>query len=126
MPAGRPSQYKPEYCDKLVDLMAEGLSLTAAMAELGHTRQTAHDWKAAHEEFSYAIALGHAKRSLKLEKLGIAAGSGPQVTYVLAALKNCNMDDFRDKKEIEHSGGVQILTKEQRDAAVAAAIQTNT
>lgn len=104
MPAGRPNTYRPAFCDEVINLMASGLSLTAAMAELGYHRQTAYDWAESHPEFSDAIALGHAKRSLFLERQGIAADSGPKVTFVLAALKNCNRDDFRDKQEIEHTG----------------------
>ena len=128
MPSGRKSTYKPEYADRLVELMGQGYSLTAAMAQIGdgYHRQTAHDWTEAHPSFSDAIALGHAKRSFALETKGLAAASGPEVTYILAALKNCNQEDFRDKKEIQHSGALEVATKEQRDAAVAAAAQADT
>lgn len=84
--------------------MAEGLSLTAAMGELGFSRQTAHDWAAKHPDFSYAIAVGHAKRSNFLERRGIKAESGPAVTFAIAALKNCNREDFREQVELEHTG----------------------
>lgn len=103
-PVGRPSMYRPEYCGMLVDLMATGLSLTASMAQIGFSRQRAHEWAEAHLEFRDAIALGHGKRSLFLETRGISAESGPAVTFVIAALKNCNVEDFRDRKEVEHSG----------------------
>lgn len=107
MPAGRPTLYKASYCDEVVSLMAEGLSLTAAMASLGFTRQSAHDWAKLYSEFAYAIALGHAKRSLALERKGLSAESGPQVTYAIKALANCNAEDFRERKEIEHTHNVK-------------------
>jgi hypothetical protein len=34
MPRGRPTKYRPEFCQQIITLMAEGLSITAAAAEL--------------------------------------------------------------------------------------------
>lgn len=117
-PVGRPSLYRPHYCDELVQLMSTGLSLTASMGEMGFTRRTAHDWAAQHPEFSHAIALGHAKRSAFLERKGISAESGPAVTFAVAALKNCNPEDFREKQALEVSGpdggAVQVVNKIER------------
>lgn len=105
---GRPSSYKPEYCERLISLMSQGFSLMASCGELGFTKQTAHNWAALNPEFFDAIALGHAKRSMFLEKRGLVAESGPAVTYVLKALPNCNPDEFRDKSNIEHSGTIDL------------------
>ena len=44
MPRGRPTKCKPEFCDQVVALMGEGLSLTAAAAELGLTRECCYQW----------------------------------------------------------------------------------
>lgn len=121
MAAGRPSLYKPAYCDEVINMMATGYSLTAAMASLGFVRQTAHDWAALHPEFAYAIALGHAKRSMKLEELGLAAASGPQVTFVMKALANCNVEDFRERKEVEHTHNVKPAELSDDDLASIAA-----
>lgn len=104
MPAGRPSEYKSAYCNEVINLMAEGYSLTAAMGSLGFHRQTAHDWAAKYPEFSDAIKIGHAKRSMALEGKGLIGASGPAVTFAIAALKNCNREDFREQVEVEHTG----------------------
>lgn len=105
---GRPVEYRPAFANELIELMGSGLSLTASMASLGFTRETANDWSRKYPEFSDAIALGKGKRSLFLEKRGIAAESGPAVTFVMKALANCNREDFTDKVEHEISGGLQI------------------
>jgi hypothetical protein len=111
-------------CREVINLMAEGLSLTAAMADLGFHRQTAYDWQDAHPEFSDAVKVGQAKRQLFLERRLLSAEQGPVVTSSIFALKNTGTGDWRDKQEVEHSGEI-ATTKEQRDAAVAAAIRAN-
>lgn len=126
MSAGRPTAYKEAYCNEVIELMATGLSLTAAMAELGFHRQTAYDWQDQHPEFSYAVKVGQSKRQLALERRLLSADAGPVVTSSIFALKNTGTGDWRDKHEYEHSGSVDVTTKEQRDAAVAAATRADT
>ena len=43
---GRPNTYNENMGREVINLMSEGLSLTAAMAELGYCRDTAYDWQA--------------------------------------------------------------------------------
>ena len=123
---GRPTEYKTAYCNEVINLMASGLSLTAAMADLGFHRQTAYDWIEAHEDFSYAVKVGQAKRQAFLERRLLKDEmAGPQVTSTIFALKNTGTGDWRDKQEVEHSGEIATTTKEQRDAAVAAATRAD-
>lgn len=101
MPAGRPSTYTKAIGEEVINLMAEGLSLTAAMAELGYHRQTAYDWIDAHPEFSDAVKLGQSKRQLFLERRLLKADQGAVVTSSIFALKNTGTGDWRDKQEVE-------------------------
>jgi hypothetical protein len=103
--------------------MEEGLSLTAAAAECDVHRQRVYEWEERHPEFAEEVRLGRAKRQAFLERRLMSAADGPIVTSSIFALKNTNPDDWRDKREVEHSGGVEVSTKEQRDAAVAAALR---
>lgn len=125
MPAGRPSEYTEAMAREVVELMATGLSLTAAMASLGFHRQTAYDWQERFPEFSDAVKVGQAKRQLFLEKRLLSADVGPVVTSSIFALKNTGTGDWRDKQEVEHSGDLNITSKEQRDAAVSAFTRAN-
>lgn len=122
---GRPTEYRATYCNEVINLMASGLSLTAAMADLGFHRQTAYDWIESHEDFSYAVKVGQAKRQAFLERRLLGAEAGPVVTSSIFALKNTGTGDWRDKQEVEHSGEIATTTKEQRDAAVAAATRAD-
>ncbi|HWL05700.1 MAG TPA: hypothetical protein VNQ99_12325 [Xanthobacteraceae bacterium] len=101
---GRPSKYTEDMGGKVVALMSEGLSLTAAMAELGFHRDTAYEWQAQHKDFSDAVKVGQAKRQLFLERRLMAAEIGPVVTSSIFALKNTGTGDWRDKQDVEHSG----------------------
>ena len=56
----RPTDYDPSYCDTAVEAGRQGKSLTWIATELDTTRQTLHNWMAAHPEFLDAIT--HAKQ----------------------------------------------------------------
>lgn len=101
MPAGRPTSYKPNYGEEMISLMASGLSLTAAAAELGFHRDTIYTWEAAHPEFADALKLARGKRVLHLERGLLEAKDGPTVTSRIFALKNADREEWRDKQETE-------------------------
>lgn len=123
MPAGRPTDYTKTIGDEILSLMAEGLSLAAAAAEIGIHRQRVYEWVDKHPEFADTVKLAQAKRQLFLERRLLDNNlAGPQITSTIFALKNTNHEDWRDKREVEHSGNMEVTTKQQRDAAVAAAI----
>jgi hypothetical protein len=113
MPAGRPTSYTKAIGEEVLQLMSEGLSLTAAMAALGYHRDTAYEWREKYPEFSDAVKLGQGKRQLFLERRFIRDDiTGPQVAATSLALKNTGTGDWRDKQDIEHSGtGIQVVIK---------------
>lgn len=59
MPAGRPSEYNPSFCDDVIGHGKSGKSVTWIATEIGVTKQTLHNWMAAHPEFLDAMT--HAK-----------------------------------------------------------------
>lgn len=126
MTAGRPTDFTPTLGEEILTLMASGLSLAASAAELGIHRQRVYEWMDRHPEFADTVKLAQAKRQLFLERRLLAADAGPVVTSTIFALKNAGPEDWRDKREVEHSGGIETTTKEQRDAAVAAATRADT
>lgn len=125
MTAGRPTDFTPELGERILALMADGLSLAAAAAECDVHRQRVYEWKGKHPEFADTVNLAMGKRQAFLERRLLGAEDGPIVTSSIFALKNAGPEDWRDKREVEHSGGVELTTKEQRDAAVAAAIRAD-
>lgn len=56
---GRPSSYKPEYCQKLIQHMARGYPFTTFCLECDPVvnPDTLYEWLATHEEFSEAKSI---------------------------------------------------------------------
>ena len=56
MSRGRPSDYKPEYCDAFIQFMKDnsGAALVEFAASIGTSKQSVHRWIKAHEDFRYA------------------------------------------------------------------------
>lgn len=54
-PVGRPSKYKPEHCERVIELGKLGYSYAEIAADLEVDKASLYDWAAAHEEFSTAL-----------------------------------------------------------------------
>lgn len=108
MGAGRPSKFRTTYCDEVIAAGQEGLSLTAFAGIIGVSRDTVNEWTRAHPEFSDAVKIHQAKRTEYLERTLLSSEQGPKVTARIFALKNADPDNWKDKQDVEHSGGVTV------------------
>ena len=132
MPGGRPTSYKPEYCQQLIEHMAKGNSFWSFAAEVNVCFDTLSEWTKVHLEFSEAKRLGMAKLLKFDENLGMMGSSGQlkrvsrveRITdeegktkentfyegatfgqsYHIFKMKNRYPKLYRDKVEIEASG----------------------
>jgi len=113
---GRPSDYKEEYCETVIELMSEGASKAEVCLELNCSFQTFLTWQAKHSEFLEAVKRGlHLSKGM-WEKMGRKAAFGQvegfNATAWIFNMKNRfgKMDDlgdrWSDKQEVEHSGEV--------------------
>lgn len=57
MPAGRPTDYRAEMCERVIELGKDGYSKAELAADLGVTRATMDAWTKTHEEFLNAVSL---------------------------------------------------------------------
>lgn len=115
-PGGRPSEYKPEYCDLVRQMMMdEGISLTAFAGHVGVARETVYAWTSAHREFSDAVSRARSARTLWLERKLLRSKKGAETTAAIFALKNAQPDEWRDLKHIEstHLHAIAQLTDAQ-------------
>ena len=55
-PVGRPSKYKPEYCEEVIALGKLGKSIAQMAAHFDVDKASIYDWAAAQEDFSTALA----------------------------------------------------------------------
>lgn len=54
-PVGRPTLYKPEYCDQVIELGKLGKSVEQIASKLGFSLRTMYQWRDEHEEFLHAL-----------------------------------------------------------------------
>jgi hypothetical protein len=57
---GRPTEYDPSYCDKVVELGKLGKSFEQMSAQLNVSYRTLCRWRDSHEEFCHALEDAHA------------------------------------------------------------------
>jgi hypothetical protein len=78
MPAGRPTDYKPEFCEEVIELGKAGKSRAQIASALDCSRQTIANWEAAHPEFLDAMRRANDESLAWWEgeaQTGIAKGS---------------------------------------------------
>ena len=68
---GRPTSYKPEYCNQLIEHMARGLSYESFAGSIGVSKQTIYDWEKVNKEFLDAKEIGLEKSRIFWEEIGI-------------------------------------------------------
>jgi hypothetical protein len=121
--AGRPTEYRPEYCDLVIEKMGEGLSLTAFSGLICVARDTVYQWIKAHREFSDAVSRARSCRVLYLERKLLVSRKGAETAAAVFALKNADPVEWRDVKHTEHkhSLAVETLTDAQLYAIASGA-----
>ena len=108
-PGGAKTLYDASYCERLVDDMAAGFSLTAFAGSIGVCRKTLNNWAGEHPEFLRALDAGKAARLRFWEQTAInvaAKGTGgPGAASVITfGLKNMGGDEWSDTSRHEHTG----------------------
>ena len=73
---GRPSAYKSEYCQMLIEHMKQGLSIESFAGVVGVNRDTLYQWNKVHPEFSDTLKRGTDLSLLFYEKFGVAIMAG--------------------------------------------------
>jgi len=109
---GRPSEYKPEYCQMLIEHMRQGLNFATFAAKLNYQSVgSLYRWLDAHEDFREAKNIGEALSQLWWLNLGRSAAVGKvknfNSTVWIFAMKN--MFKWRDKQPEEISDKIQPL-----------------
>lgn len=132
---GRPSDFTQEVADAICEKLAEGESLRSiCYAEDMPACSTVFRWLSLDATFSeqYARARESQADALFDEILSIADEEKDDVqrSRLRVDARKWMAGKLRPKKygerqEIEHSGSVELTTKEQRDAAVAAATRAD-
>jgi hypothetical protein len=121
MPAGRPTKYKAEMCETVIKAGSQGMTLAEMADILDIDRSTLNDWCEKHEEFSRAVKAGLDKAQAWWERRGREAtfdAQGFSATSYIFQMKNRFKDDWRDKVEQEHSGGIAFVRVNETDERI--------
>lgn len=108
MPAGRPSTYKEEYCDTVIECGRDGMGKAEMASQLGISRVTLNDWCEKHPAFAYAVKRGLDEAQAWWEMKGRVATFGGidgfNATSYIFQMKNRFRDDWNDTIKQEHTG----------------------
>lgn len=108
--AGRPDEYKPEYCQLVIEAMSNGVSLTGFAGMIGQSRDAVYDWMGRHSEFSLAVSRARAARVLWWEQKLQRSRKGAETTASIFALRNADPTEWRDIRSVQHDHNVRIET----------------
>ena len=117
MAAGRPTKYKEEYCEDIVMFFKtyEGFPTfeNFAVSHCNCTRETLHEWKRVHPDFSDAYKKAEEVQRYRLMD-GAMSGAYNNTFSIFFAKNNMGM---KDKVENEHTGldGININIVGKRD-----------
>lgn len=104
---GRPSAYRPEFCETAVAFLSQGYSTTALAGEIGVGRATIYRWADEHSEFQDALKAGQAMGVRvwedRLARVAEKGGGPGTATAIIFALKNRGQDDWREKTDHNHT-----------------------
>lgn len=103
MAAGRPTKYKPEFCEMLIKHMTRGLSFESFAGQCDTHFDSLYEWCKKYPEFSEAKKIGTAKSREVWEMIGINGAVGKIKGFnVVAWIFNMkNRFGWRDQPDIE-------------------------
>jgi len=155
MTTGRPTEYSDDYVQQAEKLCRLGATDSEIADFFCVSTRTVYRWKLDHEDFCQALKAGKEEADARVERGLFQKATGfeyveeqafkvklsateerievvevrryapTDTTAAIFWLKNRRPVQWRDKVETVHSGSIEVMTKEQRDAAVAAAALAN-
>ena len=119
MAGGRPTKFKPEYLEVVLDKMGnEGKSITQVARDLGVSRQTIYQWVEDVPEFSDVLETAKDWSEAYWEDQFVGFMTSKEVNAPLVKLYYANRfkwSDKGDKEEDEQSGTSMSISFEVRE-----------
>jgi hypothetical protein len=107
---GRPTDYRAEHCDTVIQLGLEGYSYTQIARSIGVAKSTLYEWKAAHPEFSDALTRARELAQAWWEDIGRTQMIAPVQGFsasLFAKQVSCRFpEDYTEKTKQEISGSL--------------------
>ena len=105
-PVGRPSKYKPEYCETIVKLATEGKGWVSWALACGIDRTTMFDWAENHPDFSTALKEAKLREQEWWEEKGKSCMEAKnfQAAVWRTSMQARFRDDYTERKVQEVTG----------------------
>jgi transposase len=117
---GRPTLYRPEYCDRVIEFMQQGYSLIGFAGEIGVSYDATRNWELAYPEFADAVKIARAKASRWWEErcrdlaTGKGGGAPGRATAIIFGLKNRCKEEWRDLVHTSSELNVNVAVTDAR------------
>ena len=108
---GRPTKYKKEMCETVIELMREGASQEEVIGSLDISKDTYYRWKEEHEEFSDAIKRGIRLSQTWWERQGRINLKDREFNYTGWYMNMKNRFKWADKQEVKNEGITTVIVK---------------
>jgi hypothetical protein len=107
---GRPTKFKPEFCEQLIAHMSEGYGPNTFGAKVGVARETIYVWIKEIPEFGEAHKLGLAHYEKVWEQMGMQGVMGSVQGFNASAwiFNMKNRFKWTDRQETTHEAGESI------------------
>lgn len=121
---GRPTLYKPEYCEKIQEMGAQGCSLHQISARLGISLQCFAEWREKHKAFGEAVSRARDLAQAWWEDKAMQGmGTREFNAKVWELSVRCRFPDtYRESSRVELSGSVTVFGVKEDDIARAQAV----
>ena len=100
---GRPTKYRPEYCQKYIEESKKGNCLTEIASDWDVPRQRLYEWAQEHEDFRDAIKVGREHLRSWYHKLfkNITVGKIKNANVTAAIFLSKNAANFTDNPAVD-------------------------
>jgi hypothetical protein len=120
---GRPSLYDPAYCEKVIELGKQGMSVVEMACEIGVSRNTLEtNWPAQYPEFLEAFTHARECSQAWWEKAGRIGMAGKNIDSTIWSRSMAARfpSDWRETKRNEHTGadGEPIATTQRIERVI--------
>lgn len=104
---GRPSKYKPEYCEVVIKLGKEGKSLVQMAAHFDISRQTIDNWAENNPDFLEALLRAKVHAQNWWEDAGMKGMVGDKFNAAVwkKSMEARFREDYTERKEVTGEGG---------------------
>lgn len=118
----RPSEYKPQYCEEVLEWMRQGYSVSGFAGKVSVSRQTVYNWADQHPEFLDALNDAKALSAAWWEDRAraVAMGEEGNAAVTIFGLKNRVALDWRERVTVQGDKDADPIQHEHSGAAVSA------